>query len=42
MNAPRNRGGVTADAPGVVLMKTRVAGTRIVDVLSGAQLPRIC
>ena len=35
-------GEVTADPPGVVLMKTRVGGTRIVDVLSGEQLPRIC
>ena len=35
-------GEVTADLPGVVLMKTRVGGTRIVDVLSGEQLPRIC
>jgi hydrogenase expression/formation protein HypE len=35
-------GKVTADPPGAVLMKTRVGGTRIVDVLSGEQLPRIC
>jgi hydrogenase expression/formation protein HypE len=35
-------GKVTADPPGIVLMKTRVGGTRIVDVLSGEQLPRIC
>ena len=35
-------GEVTAAPPGVVLMKTRVGGTRIVDVLSGEQLPRIC
>ena len=35
-------GEVTADPPGIVLMKTRVGGTRIVDVLSGEQLPRIC
>jgi hydrogenase expression/formation protein HypE len=35
-------GEVTADHPGMVLMKTRVGGTRIVDVLSGEQLPRIC
>jgi len=35
-------GEVTADQPGVVLMKTRVGGTRIVDVLTGEQLPRIC
>ena len=28
--------------PGVVMMKTRVGGTRIIDMLSGEQLPRIC
>ncbi len=31
-----------AAPPGVVLMKTRVGGTRIVDMLTGEQLPRIC
>jgi hydrogenase expression/formation protein HypE len=35
-------GWVTAEQPGVVLMKTRVGGMRIVDVLTGEQLPRIC
>jgi len=35
-------GKVTADQPGVVLMKTRAGGTRIVDMLAGEQLPRIC
>jgi hydrogenase expression/formation protein HypE len=35
-------GEVTAEHGGVVIMKTRVGGTRIVDVLSGEQLPRIC
>jgi hydrogenase expression/formation protein HypE len=35
-------GEVTATAPGVVLMKTRVGGTRIVDLLAAEQLPRIC
>ena len=35
-------GEVTAAPPGVVLMKTRVGGTRIVDMLTGEQLPRIC
>jgi hydrogenase expression/formation protein HypE len=35
-------GEVTADDPGLVLMRTRVGGTRIVDMLSGEQLPRIC
>ena len=35
-------GEVTNDHPGFVLMKTRVGGTRVVDMLSGEQLPRIC
>ena len=35
-------GHVTGDTSGVVTMKTRIGGTRIVDVLSGEQLPRIC
>jgi hydrogenase expression/formation protein HypE len=35
-------GEVTADHPGFVLMKTRVGGARVVDMLSGEQLPRIC
>jgi hydrogenase expression/formation protein HypE len=35
-------GVVTGDHPGFVLMKTRVGGTRVVDMLSGEQLPRIC
>ena len=35
-------GEVTAEHPGFVLMKTRVGGTRVVDMLSGEQLPRIC
>jgi hydrogenase expression/formation protein HypE len=35
-------GEVTTDHPGVVMMKTRVGGTRVVDMLSGEQLPRIC
>jgi hydrogenase expression/formation protein HypE len=35
-------GQVVADHPGVVVMKTRVGGERIVDVLTGEQLPRIC
>jgi hydrogenase expression/formation protein HypE len=35
-------GEVTADTPSFVLMKTRVGGTRVVDMLSGEQLPRIC
>jgi len=35
-------GEVTLDHPAFVLMKTRVGGTRVVDMLSGEQLPRIC
>lgn len=35
-------GEVTAEHPGMVTMTTRVGGTRIVDMLSGEQLPRIC
>jgi hypothetical protein len=35
-------GEVVPDYPGFVMMKTRVGGTRIVDMLSGEQLPRIC
>ena len=35
-------GEVTANHAGYVLMKTRVGGTRVVDMLSGEQLPSIC
>lgn len=35
-------GEVTADPVGILIMKTRVGGIRIVDMLSGEQLPRIC
>jgi len=35
-------GEVVADHPGTVEMRSRVGGTRIVDMLSGEQLPRIC
>jgi len=35
-------GEVMSDHPGRVIMKTRIGGTRIVDMLTGAQLPRIC
>jgi hydrogenase expression/formation protein HypE len=35
-------GEVTADHAGFVMMKTRIGGTRVVDMLSGEQLPRIC
>ena len=35
-------GEVVAEHPGLVTMKTRIGGTRVVDMLSGEQLPRIC
>jgi hydrogenase expression/formation protein HypE len=35
-------GEVIDEHPGFVMMKTRVGGTRVVDMLSGEQLPRIC
>lgn len=35
-------GEVTADHAGTVVMKTRIGGSRVVDMLSGEQLPRIC
>ena len=35
-------GEVSAGRPGLVLMKTRIGGTRILSMLSGEQLPRIC
>jgi hydrogenase expression/formation protein HypE len=35
-------GEVVPDHPGKVIMKTRIGGTRIVDMLTGEQLPRIC
>ncbi len=35
-------GEVVESHPGLVLMKTSVGGTRVVDVLFGEQLPRIC
>jgi hydrogenase expression/formation protein HypE len=35
-------GEITSEHPGFVVMKTRVGGTRVVDMLSGEQLPRIC
>jgi len=35
-------GEVVADHPGRVVLKTRIGGQRIVDMLSGEQLPRIC
>lgn len=35
-------GEVVAEHPGAVVLHTEVGGSRIVDMLSGAQLPRIC
>ena len=35
-------GEVVPDHPGFVTMRTRVGGRRVVDMLSGEQLPRIC
>ena len=35
-------GSVRADPPGMVLLKTQFGGTRIVDMLVGDPLPRIC
>jgi hydrogenase expression/formation protein HypE len=35
-------GEVVADHPGMVLMKTQIGGTRVLDVMFGEQLPRIC
>ena len=51
LNAMRNHplgqgaaiiGTVKADPPGLVLLKTQFGGTRIVDMLVGDPLPRIC
>ena len=35
-------GEAVSDHPGRVVMQTRIGGTRIVDMLAGEQLPRIC
>lgn len=35
-------GEVLDDHPGIVFMKTRIGSTRMVDMLTGEQLPRIC
>jgi hydrogenase expression/formation protein HypE len=35
-------GRVTADTPGLVTLKGRIGATRILDLLSGEELPRIC
>ena len=39
---PRSSAHITADPPGLVLLKTAFGGTRIVDLLVGDPLPRIC
>ena len=38
---PRSSAGVTSE-PGLVTMRTAFGTTRIVDMLPGDQLPRIC
>jgi hydrogenase expression/formation protein HypE len=35
-------GEVVEDHPGRVVLRSRIGGTRVVDMLSGEQLPRIC
>ena len=35
-------GEVITEHPGIVFMKTKIGGTRVVDMLTGEQLPRIC
>jgi hydrogenase expression/formation protein HypE len=35
-------GEVVADHPGRVVLRSRIGGLRVVDLLSGEQLPRIC
>ncbi|MFP3939858.1 MAG: hydrogenase expression/formation protein HypE [Thermoanaerobaculia bacterium] len=35
-------GEATAEPPGRVLLRSRIGGERVVDMLSGEQLPRIC
>ena len=35
-------GYATGDNPGMLWMRTAIGGTRIVDMLPGDQLPRIC
>jgi hydrogenase expression/formation protein HypE len=35
-------GQVTAEDPGIVILESRIGGRRVVDMLSGEQLPRIC
>jgi hydrogenase expression/formation protein HypE len=41
-NEPAVIGAVTADHPGVVELRNALGGSRIIDLLSGEQMPRIC
>ncbi len=41
-NDPRVIGRVTRDEPGRVILKSAIGATRVLDMLSGEQLPRIC
>ena len=38
----RDIGRVTEEHPGLVVLHTVIGGRRVVDLLSGEQLPRIC
>jgi hydrogenase expression/formation protein HypE len=35
-------GEVVDDGPGAVVLRSSIGGSRVVDMLSGEQLPRIC
>ena len=35
-------GGITEKNKGKVLLKTNIGGKRVIDMLTGSQLPRIC
>jgi hydrogenase expression/formation protein HypE len=35
-------GEIAGSPPGAVLLETAIGGTRIIDMLQGEQLPRIC
>jgi hydrogenase expression/formation protein HypE len=35
-------GTVSSGTPGLVTMRNRIGTTRVVDMISGEQLPRIC
>ena len=38
----RHRHGSSTEHPGMVVLRTSLGGTRVVDMLPGDQLPRIC